>query len=212
MDRTNVSPTGSVTGAQKPARRRRRQPEEARREAIASARKLLIGGGPGAVTLKAVADDIGVTHVNLIHHFGSAAALQSALMAAMVRELTDALGAAVSHLRSAEGAPRALVDQVFDAMDLGGAGRLAAWIALSGDLRYLDLVRSAIDDLVEAIHDKLADEGPDVRGLIKRIVLFTALCAFGDAVIGTPLRNMLGQSEGAARDIVAELMPVFIKT
>ena len=49
--------------------RRRRSPDEARREALVTARALLIEGGPNAVTLKAVADEIGVTHVNLIHHF-----------------------------------------------------------------------------------------------------------------------------------------------
>ncbi|HAL05969.1 MAG TPA: TetR/AcrR family transcriptional regulator, partial [Brevundimonas sp.] len=55
--------------ADKP-RRRRRSPEEARREALASARDLLLARGPNAVTLTSVAGEIGVTHANLIHHFG----------------------------------------------------------------------------------------------------------------------------------------------
>jgi AcrR family transcriptional regulator len=169
-----------------------------------------MAGGPTAVTLKAVADDIGVTHVNLIHHFGSAAGLQSALMATMVRDLTDALGAAVTHLKSAEGAPRALVDQVFDAMDQGGAGRLAAWIALSGDPNHLEPVRAAICDLVQAIYEKFADEGPDTLQRIQRGVLFIALCAFGDAVVGAPLRDMLDQPDDVSRDIVARLLLHFL--
>ncbi|HBV12006.1 MAG TPA: TetR/AcrR family transcriptional regulator [Brevundimonas sp.] len=77
-------------------RRRRRSPEEARREALASARILLLSGGPNAVTLAAVAAEIGVTHANLIHHFGSAAGLQSALMGSMVADLSDALDAAAA--------------------------------------------------------------------------------------------------------------------
>src|SRR5215472_3455700 len=118
--------------ARRPTPRRRRSPEEARGEALASARRLLIESGPGAVTLKAVADDIGMTHTNLLHHFGSAGELQSELMSAMVRDLAAALMDAVAHLRSDAAAPRALVDMVFDAFDKGGAGTLAAWISLSG--------------------------------------------------------------------------------
>jgi AcrR family transcriptional regulator len=189
--------------------RRRRTPDEARREALVSARALLIERGPNAVTLKAVADEIGVTHVNLIHHFGSAAGLQAALMGAMVRDLTDALAAAVIHLRSEAGAPRALVDQVCEAMDKGGAGRLAAWIALSGDLEHLEPVRVAIKDLVEAIHEKFASEGPGAREQIRRAVLFIALCSFGDAVIGNPLRDMLEQDDESTREILARVIPMF---
>ena len=191
-------------------KRRRRAPDEARREALVSARQLLIDSGPTAVTLKAVGDEIGVTHANLIHHFGSAAGLQSALMGSMVRDLTDALDAAVTQLRSDAGAPRALVDAVFDAFDKGGAGRLAAWIALSGDLQHLEPVRAAVQDLVKAIAEKFAAEGEQTHNRITSAVLFIALCAFGDAVIGAPLRDMLDRDEDSARKIVARLLPSFL--
>jgi len=192
------------------AKRRRRSPEEARREALATARQLLIESGPGAITLKAVADSIGVTHTNLIHHFGSAAGLQSALMESMVRDLIDALAAAVIHLRSDAGAPRILVDAVFDAFDQGGAGRLAAWIALSGDMAHFEPVRGAVEDLVTAISEKFAAEGEQTRSRVTSAVLFIALCAFGDSVIGTPLRDMLGRGDDSARRIVARLLPTFL--
>jgi AcrR family transcriptional regulator len=193
-----------------PIKRRRRAPEEARREAVVSARRLLIEQGPTAVTLKAVGDEIGVTHANLIHHFGSAAGLQSALMESMVRDLAAALDAAVAELRSDTGAPRTLIDAVFDAFDQGGAGRLAAWIALSGDLQHLEPVRAAVQDLVQAICDKFAAEGEQTQARVTSAVLFIALCAFGDAVIGAPLRDMLDRDEDAARKIVARLLPSFL--
>ena len=116
--------------------------------------------GPDAVTLKAVAAEIGMTHTNLLHHFGSAEELQSALMSKMVRDLNAALGDAVAHLRSKEGAPRALVDMVFDAFDKGGAGQLAAWIALSGKQTQLEPIQQAVDELVNAIEDKFAGHSP----------------------------------------------------
>ena len=96
-------------------RRRRRTPEEARQEALVCARKRLLAGGPDSVTLKAVADDLGMTHANLIHHFGSAEGLQSALMGSMVADLSHALDTAIARLRTDDGAPLELVNAVFDA-------------------------------------------------------------------------------------------------
>ncbi|MNE53040.1 Bacterial regulatory protein, tetR family [compost metagenome] len=174
-----------------------------------AARALLLSGGPNAVTLSAVAADIGVTHANLIHHFGSAAGLQSALMGSMVADLGKALDTAVARLRTDEGAPLELVNAVFDAFAEGGAGRLAAWIALSGDLSHLEPVRAAVGDLVEAIAEKMGDDG-EARERIGSAVLFIALSAFGEALIGPPLRNMLDQPDDAGRKVVAGLLPRFL--
>ena len=176
---------------------------------MVSARALLLSGGPTAVTLSAVAADIGVTHANLIHHFGSAAGLQSALMGSMVADLNQALDTAVTRLRTDEGAPLELVNAVFDAFSEGGAGRLAAWIAMSGDLSHLEPVRAAVRDLVQAIAEKMGDDG-EARERIGSAVLFIALSAFGEALIGPPLRDMLDQPDDAGRKVVAGLLPRFL--
>lgn len=191
-------------------RRRRRTPDEARQEAIASARARLLSGGPDAVTLKAVADDIGVTHTNLIHHFGSAAGLQSALMGSMVADLAKALDTAIARLRTDEGAPLELVNAVFDAFAEGGAGKLAAWIVLKGDLSQLEPVRNAVTGLVWAIQDKLGDPDGQAHTRIPSAVLFIALSAFGEALIGPPLRDMLDQDEDSSRQVIAGLLPHFL--
>jgi AcrR family transcriptional regulator len=192
-----------------PATRRRRSAPEAREEALASARKLLLEHGPYAVTLKAVADELGMSHTNILHHFGTAGELQSELMSAMVRDLAAALMGAVAHLRSDAGAPRALVDMVFDAFDKGGAGRLAAWIALSGNLDYLEPVREAVSELVCALEEKFAHEKGDLHLGVTSAVLFIALLAFGDSVIGEPLKEMLDRERTAGRKIGAFLLPKF---
>jgi TetR/AcrR family transcriptional regulator, repressor for neighboring sulfatase len=193
----------------RPPPRRRRSAHEARGEALATARKLLIERGPYSVTLKAVADELGMSHSNLLHHFGTAGELQSELMSAMVRDLSAALMGAVAHLRSDAGAPRALIDMVFDAFDKGGAGRLAAWIALSGNLDYLDPVREAVDELVRALEEKFAQEEGDPHLGVTSSVLFIALMAFGDSVIGEPLKEMVDREPSAARKVAAFLLPKF---
>jgi AcrR family transcriptional regulator len=193
----------------RPAARRRRSADEARHEALASARKLLMTHGPTAVTLKAVADDLGMTHTNVLHHFGTAGELQSELMSAMVRDLAAALMDVVAHLRSDAAAPRALVDMVFDAFDKGGAGTLAAWISLSGNLKYLEPVRVAVAELVRAIEEKFALEKGDPHMGVTSAVLFLALMAFGDSVIGEPLKDMLERERASTRKVAAFLLPKF---
>ncbi|MRL67546.1 TetR family transcriptional regulator [Brevundimonas sp. SPF441] len=191
-------------------RRRRRTPDEARLEALAAARVRLLHGGPDSVTLKAVADDLGVTHANLIHHFGSAEGLQSALMGSMVADLSNALDTAIARLRTDDGAPLELINAVFDAFADGGAGKLAAWIVLKGDLTHLEPVRAAVNGLVRAIAEKLGDPSKPSRDQLSSAVLFIAMSAFGDALIGGPLRDMLGQEDNASRKVVASLLPYFV--
>lgn len=197
------------TNRRKPAARRRRSADEARTEALIVARALLMERGPYAVTLKAVADELGMSHTNILHHFGTAGELQSELMSAMVRDLAAALMGAVAHLRSDAAAPRALVDMVFDAFEKGGAGKLAAWIALSGTFESLEPVRDAVAELVRALEERFAHEHGDPHLGVTSSVLFIALMAFGDSVIGEPLKEMVDRERSAARKVAAFLLPKF---
>ncbi|MES1972180.1 MAG: TetR/AcrR family transcriptional regulator [Pseudomonadota bacterium] len=190
-------------------KRRKRQAGEAREEGLAAARALLLAGGPASVTLANVGREIGMSHTNVIHHFGSAEGLQSALMGSMIRDLAGALDDAVAHLKTDSAAPSMLVDQVFDAFDEGGAGQLAAWLVLSRESDHLEPIRQAVLDLVAAVREKLAeDAAADDR--MRSIVLLIAICAFGDAVIGPQLREMLGLDAEAGRRLVAQILPSLI--
>jgi hypothetical protein len=42
-------------------------------------------------------------------------------------------------------------------------------------------------------------------------LLLITLCAFGDAVIGGPLREMLGRDRDAVRRLAANLLPALIE-
>jgi AcrR family transcriptional regulator len=200
----------TATATDKP-KRRKRSPAEAQEEALTAARELLLTGGPKAVTLSNVGKAVGMTHANVIHHFGSAAELQSALMGSMVQDLTQSIEEAVAHVRSDEAAPRQLVDIVFDAFEKGGAGRLAAWMALSQEVGQLDAVAAPVKSLVAAIQERAQVEGEAAERRITSAVLLIALCAFGDSVIGTELRGMLGRDADAARRVTARLLPVFFE-
>ena len=181
--------------------RRRRTAEDARAEALAAARRILLDKGPAAMTLKAVAAEVGVTHANLLHHFGSAGGLQTDLMAMMLRDLGEVMREAVTRLRAGEATMDDVVGLTFEAFSTGGAGHLAAWMVLTRETDRLEPIGEVVRELASAI--KL----PESEAQVERAILFVTLMAFADGVIGKYLRPMLGQPAGATREITAQLTP-----
>ncbi|RIA43588.1 TetR family transcriptional regulator [Hephaestia caeni] len=183
------------------ASRRRMTPQESRDAALEAARALLLESGPQAVTLKAVAARIGRTHANLLHHFGSAAGLQKALIERMAGAITSTIRDAVLEARAGDQDPREVVDLTFDAFGTGGAGALASWMILSGDEDALDPILTAIHDLV----DELA-EGNDDAHPIHEETLQLVLMALGDALLGGPMARALGLPRDKARDLASDML------
>src|SRR3712207_9474022 len=102
--------------------RERLTSEESRAAALEAARSLLIDVGPQAVTLKAVAARIGKTHANLLHHFGSAAGLQSALAGSIANRVTAGGVGIGEGARQGGGHPRGGGDGGFRSVGGGGGG------------------------------------------------------------------------------------------
>lgn len=177
------------------APRRRLKPDESRAAAIAAARELLLEAGPQAVTLKAVADRIGRTHANVLHHFGSAAALQSELAKSISDSVSTGIAEAVIRARHGEADPREVVDKTFDAFGREGAGALAAWLILMGD-------RDALQPVLEAIH-KLVDELGQGHGdrPVHETTLWLVIAALGDSLLGNLMADSLGLPRETARKV-----------
>lgn len=199
-----------ATKKKQSTKRVRRTPEEARTLALESARRLLLAEGPDAITLQAVAADLGMSHTNLIHHFGSAGGLQSALMGQMVQELTSVLEKAVERFRAGAGSEQDFVDIVFEVFDKGGAGRLAAWIVLSGESDKLEPVGEVVRTYIRNVERGADDALGDVHERITSASLLVTLAAFGDAVIGASIGSMMGRERKAMRRIIAELLPLVL--
>ncbi|HEX4695813.1 TetR/AcrR family transcriptional regulator [Sphingomonas sp.] len=181
--------------------RRRLSPEESREAALDAARDVLVELGPQAVTLKAVAARIGRTHANLLHHFGSAAGLQHALIERMAEFITTTIKDTVLRQRAGEHNPREVVDLAFDAFDTGGAGALASWMILSGNEDALDPILKAIHDLVDELRDDHHDELP-----IEDETLQLVIMALGDALFGAPLTRVLGLPRERARELAYQAL------
>ena len=147
------------------------------------------------MTLSAVAADIGVTHANLIHHFGSAAGLQSALAASITDRVVAGIEESVVRARARETDPIEIVDRTFDAFGKEGAGALAAWMILSGNRDALNPVLDAIHELVDHLRAGHEDRP------VPEMTLWLVLVAMGDALLGREMAEALGLPPGTARDV-----------
>jgi AcrR family transcriptional regulator len=178
----------------------RLSPEESRAAALEAARELLLESGPQAVTLKAVAARMGKTHANLLHHFGTAAGLQSELARNIAERVTSHIAAAVERARHGEADPREVVDGTFDAFGKEGAGALAAWMILSGN-------RDALNPVLDAIHqliDRLREGHEDAP--VAETTLWMVLLAIGDSLLGAEMAEALGLPPARAREVARRLL------
>ncbi len=178
--------------------RKRLKPEISRSVALDAARSLLLAEGPQAVTLKAVAAKIGRTHANLIHHFGSAAGLQTELARSIAERVTQQIARTVERERSGQADVREIVDETFDAFSKEGAGALAAWMILSGNRDALDPILSSIRSLVDQL-----SFGHEERH-VPESTLALVLAALGDSLLGEAITDALGLKRDSAREIAAQ--------
>ena len=186
---------------------KRRRGAVAREEALEAARDLLLSGGPAAVTLKAVGERMGVGHANLIHHFGSAAGLQGALMDAMVRDLAERIEAGLNE-GSGEGRegvePDRLMTVVFDAFGKGGASQMAAWLALAREQGRAESFGGVVRDLADRLA-AMAPDDPRAAERARSLVMTAAYMAFAEGLIGEILTPMLGAPDGLGRELALKL-------
>ena len=184
--------------------KRRLSHHESRANALVAARGLLLEAGPQAVTLKAVAERVGRTHANLLHHFGSAAGLQSALAAEMAGAICGAIAEAVAARRAGDGSRRDVVDLVFDAFGKEGGGALASWMLVTGN-------RDALDPVLETIHRLVDQLHPEDGAVVRSTALTLVLMALGDALLGEPLAQSLGLAADAAREAAVAIVAAQMK-
>lgn len=150
------------------------------------------------MTLKAVGDRIGKTHANLLHHFGSAAGLQSELAKYLTNRVTAGIAESVVKARQGEADPLEIVDRTFDAFGREGAGALAAWMILSGN-------RDALNPVLEAIHGLVHQLGEGMGNRpVHDITLSLVLTALGDSLLGGAMSDAFGLPRDRARELARQ--------
>jgi AcrR family transcriptional regulator len=183
------------------AKRTRRTPEAVRTAALAAARGLLLRTGPESITLPAVARELGMTHGNVTHHFGSVGALHASLVDQMAEELTRDVKRAVTQLRAEEADPIEVVDTLFNAFADNGAGRLISWLASTGNMEALQPLFNTISAIVRELSRGKPRPGEERQLSVRQNALVLISTALGNALIGQQLHSAVGLPNGALNEL-----------
>ncbi len=186
-----------------PAKRIRRAPADLRAEALAAARRLIVEGREPVLTMRAVADAIGVTYPNLSHHFGSASGLHAAVAEDLVRELLENISAIGKEMEHNDADFARLVDRVFDLFDRDGLGHVIGWLVRSGDNATIEPVRLLLTDFIDE-RRKRAGESTGKR--IAEIALMVTFTAYAEASAGALLGLAFGVDRDQRRAVVARAL------
>ena len=192
------------------AKRVRRTPEQARRLILDAAQASMVSRGPAGIRLQDVARAAGVSHSNVLHHFGSRAGLIEALNR---RTLDDLKTRLFEVMEAAHSSAEDIIGPAFAAYRDGLAQR-TLWV-LQAPARRGGQNLLAFDDIVDALHARRLAAAPGVpvdKAQTRAIVHLTTIAAFGDALIGSRLRRCSTANEPAARQHFVKWFAALIDT
>jgi len=192
---------------QKKAKRLRRSADEARREILDVTERILREHGPAGIRLQQIAEEVGVSHPAILHHFGSREGLIHAVVRRAVDRLETDLIAAIAALPSStKPIGVELIDRAFDVLVGGGHARVAAWLLLSGDWEIS--AESRIREIAAAAHARRLeleaalhpDATPATLEDTTFRMLLVAFTIFGEALAGDAMRESAGIGDPNGRD------------
>lgn len=173
-------------------KRRRLEAADAREAILAAAEALLVESGPDGLRLTEVAMRAGVSHPNVLYHFGTVAELQTQL----AQRVTVRLAERVARVYESEDPLSLSVDRViagvFRVFDEGGYARLIAWLTLSPNNPTYELLGEKLEIVRAAIASHPAMRGEENRERRNRIVPALELVIFAAIGYGLAGRTVEG--------------------
>ncbi len=168
----------------------RRTAEEAQTAILDATEKRLVEAGPSGIRLQDVAEDVGVSHPTILHHFGSRERLVGEVIKRRVASMNAEVLATLAAGTKEEATVTALFERLFTAFGPGGHARVVAFLALAGE-RVTDL--ESVMPLAETLQTtRLANctEGKVTPTLEDSYftVLLVSFALFGDAIAGRLFR------------------------
>ena len=147
--------------------------------------------GLQGLNIVGVAEDAGISHATLIHHFGSTGEMRSSL----VDHMTERLGSDVMQALDQEVPPQQLFEDLFQTLSDGGHAKLLAWMAVEEGRQSSQSAETQqiFDALIQLCTDRL--ELVDVEQ-VRNIVLMVAATAIGLSIAST-LPSLIGMDKDA---------------
>jgi AcrR family transcriptional regulator len=194
MARIKSSPLPDPVSVSVPpaAPRRRLEAADARDAILAAAESLLVGSGPEALRLTEIAAKAGVSHPNVLYHFGSVSELQRQL----AQRVAGRLAGEIARVFAGDDGINMPIDRAiaaaFSVFDEGGYARLLAWLALSQNQPSWDAVGSNLEVARAAIaaHPNLRGEAnEDRRRRIVPVLELVIVAAIGYGLMGNTVEG-----------------------
>lgn len=168
--------------------RKRRTADEAKQLILNTAERRLGEMGLQGLNIVGVANEAGISHATLIHHFGNAEGMRSALADHMTEHLiADVMGALDQDVPAKQ-----LFEDLFRTLSGGGHAKLLAWMAVEEGTSTAHTQKS-FDSLIRACADRL--ETFDIEQ-VRNIVFLVAATAIG-ANIATAMPTLIGMNRAS---------------
>ncbi len=151
-------------------KRRRLEAADAREAILAAAEALLVESGPDGLRLTEVATRAGVSHPNVLYHFGTVAELQTQLAQRVTVRLADQVARVYETEDPLSLSVDRVIEGVFRVFDEGGYARLIAWLSLSNNKPSYDALGEKLDLIRTVISAHPSMRGPDFEERRRRIV------------------------------------------
>jgi AcrR family transcriptional regulator len=178
--------------------RQRRTAEEAQEEILSAAEAILIERGPAGLRLQELAEQVGISHPAILHHFGSRDGLMKAVVSRAVNTLQEDLVKAMTG--GEEPNPLGVVERVYETLGKRGHARLMAWLVLSGEDPFdSPEIRAKWKQIIDVTHEGrvslLGDRAPPREDTAFTVAL-SALALFAQALGGPMTFRASGLSPG----------------
>lgn len=164
-----------------------------------AARRLQAFGLEG-LNIVGVAEEAGISHATLIHHFGSSAGMRRALVEHMTERLVGDAVATLAKHESMDG----LFRELFAVFSTGGHAKLLAWLAMEEEHRESPSasMRAMFAGLMTACAEQLPERDLAVA---RNLITLVVTSAIGLGVAGTELTDLVGMDERERHDFPAWL-------
>jgi len=193
--------------------RTRRRPEDAKAHILDIAEQLFASRGRDALTLKEIAAEAGITHSNILHHFGSRGELHKALASQMIRRLVnDIITRLIAAREQSSSDDPEVLHLLYDTLVDQGHARMLIWQIMDTETASGDTFSSALGPLFDQLQAQvMAHAASQNRSITadqaNRFIRLAATAAIGEAVIGNTIDRVTAYPDKPAADMPQTPIP-----
>ena len=170
----------------------RRKPEEARNAILDAAEKLLLQQGLSGLKLAKVAQEVGISHPGVLHHFGSADGLLEAVHQRISLSLRHSVLEAVA--RTDEDTDDNRVANILKTLSNHRTGQLLACLVAAGLDPFPPAEEKGMKQVIQLTHESVKSSGTSYEDT-EFMVQLALLAMLGDAVLGRKVRARMDVSD-----------------